>query len=73
MIEITPSGAISFIAYLYEGNMNWWEACYGIRIFEATRGGDTIMADWGLNFDDILPPGVLLNVASMLNELCSWQ
>ena len=26
------------------------------------------MADWGLNIDDILPPGVLLNVASMLNE-----
>ena len=30
--------------------------------------GDSIMTDRGFNIDDILPPGVLLNVPPMLNS-----
>ena len=68
LIGITPSGAISFISDLYGGNISDKKLVMESGFLKLLECGDTIMADRGFNIDDILPPGVLLNVPPMLNE-----
>ena len=67
LIGITPSGAISFISDLYGRNISDKKLVMELGFLKLLECGDTIMADWGFNIDDILPPGVLLNVPPMLN------
>ena len=67
-IGITPSEAISFVSDLYGRNISDKKLVMELGFLKLLECGDTIMADWGFNIDDILSPGVLLNVPPMLHE-----
>ncbi|XP_065900149.1 uncharacterized protein [Dysidea avara] len=68
LIEITPSGAISFISDLYGGSISDKKIVVKSGFLKLLEAGDSIMADKGFTLEDILPPGVELNIPPMLNE-----
>ena len=67
-IGITPSGAVCFISDLYGGNISDKKLTVDCGILKLFESGDSIMADRGFTIEDILPPGVSLNVPPRLNE-----
>ena len=68
MIGITPSGVVSFISDLYGGNISDKKLTHLSGLLDLLEPGDAIMADRGFTIDDILPPGVTLNVPPRLND-----
>ena len=64
----TPSGAVCYVSDLYGGNISDKKLVMQSGFLKLLECGNSIMADRGFNIDDILPPGVLLNVPPMLNE-----
>ena len=68
LIGITPSGAICFISDLYGGNISDKKLTKECGILKLLESGDSIMADRGFTIEDILPPGVSLNVPPRLND-----
>lgn len=68
MIGITPSGVVSFISDLYGGNISDKKLTQLSGLLDLLEPGDAIMADRGFTIDDILPPGVTLNVPPRLND-----
>ena len=68
LIDITPSGAISFISDLYGGSISDKKIVVKSGFLKLLEPGDSIMADRGFSLDDILPPGVQLNIPPMMNE-----
>ena len=68
LVGITPSGAICFVSDLYGGNISDKKLVMESGILRLFECGDSIMADRGFLIDDILPPGVKLNVPPLLNE-----
>ena len=68
LVGITPSGAVSFISDLYGGNISDKKLTVECGILKLLELGDSIMADRGFNIEDILPPGVSLNMPPKLNE-----
>ena len=68
LIGITPSGVISFILDLYSGSISYKNIVVKSGFLKLLEPGDSIMADRGFSLDDILPPGVQLNIPPMMNE-----
>ena len=68
LVGITPSGAICFISDLYGGNISDKKLTVESGILKLLEHGDSIMADRGFTIEDVLPPGVSLNVPPRLNE-----
>ena len=68
LIGITPSGAVSFISDLYGGSISDKKIVVKSGFLKLLEPGDSIMADRGFTLDDILPPGVQLNIPPMMNE-----
>ena len=68
LIGITPSGVVSFISDLYGGNISDKKLTHLSGLLDLLEPGDAIMADCGFTIDDILPPGVTLNVPPRLND-----
>ena len=68
LIGITPSGAISFISDLYGGSISDKKIVVKSGFLKLLESGDSIMADRGFTLEDILPPGVELNIPPMMNE-----
>ena len=68
LIGITPSGVISFISDLYGGNISDKKLTQLSGLLDLLEPGDAVMADRGFTIDDILPPGVTLNVPPRLND-----
>ena len=68
LVGITPSGVVCYVSNLYGGNISDKKLVMQSGFLKLLECGDSIMADRGFNIDDILPPGVLLNVPPMLNE-----
>ena len=68
LIVITPSGVVSFISDLYGGNISDKKLTHLSGLLDLLEPGDAIMADRGFTIDDILPPGVTLNVPPRLND-----
>lgn len=62
LIVITPSGVISFISDLYGGNISDKKLTQLSGLLDLLEPGDAVMADRGFIIDDILPPGVTLNI-----------
>ena len=60
LVGISPSGAVCFVSDLYGGNISDKKL--------TVECGDLIMADRGFTIEDILPPGVSLNVPPRMNE-----
>ena len=68
LIGITPSGVVSFISDLYGGNISDKKLTQLSGLLDLLESGDAIMADRGFTIDDILPPGVTLNVPPCMND-----
>lgn len=68
LIGITPSGVITFIPDLYGGNISNKKLTQLSGLLDLLEPDDAIMADWGFTIDDILPPGVTLNVPPRMND-----
>lgn len=68
LVGITPSGAVCFISDLYGGNISDKKLTVECGILKLLESGDSIMADRGFTIEDVLPPGVSLNVPPRLNE-----
>ena len=68
LIRITLSGVVRFISDLYGGNISDKKLTQLSRLLDLLESGDAIMADRGFTIDDILPPGVTLNVPPRLND-----
>jgi len=62
LVGITPSGAVCYVSNLYGGNIYDKKLVMQSGFLKLLECGNSIMADRGFNIDDILPPGVLLNV-----------
>ena len=68
LIAIIPSGAVCFVSDLFSGNISDKRLVAESGLLKLLEVGDSIMADRGFLIDDMLPPGILLNVPPMLNE-----
>ena len=68
LVGITPSGAVCFASDLYGGNISDKKLTVESGILKLFECGDSIMADRGFNIEDILPPGVCLNIPPRMNE-----
>ena len=68
LIEITPSGVVSFISDLYGGNISDKKLTLLSGLLDLLEAGDAIMADRGFTIHDILPPGVTLNAPPRMND-----
>ena len=68
LVGITPTGAVCFVSDLYGGNISDKKLVIESGLLRLLESGDSIMADRGFMIDDILPPGVQLNIPPMLNE-----
>ena len=68
LVAITPSGAVYFISDLFSGNISDKRLVAECGMLKLLEVGDSIMADRGFLIEDILPPGITLNVPPLLNE-----
>ena len=68
-IKITPGGAFSFISQLYTGLISDTEIVLRSGFLEQQfDNGDTIMAGKGFTIEDLLQPGVGLNIPPFLGS-----
>ena len=67
LVGITPGGAMSFISQLYTGHISDREVVMRSGFLDQQfSNGDSVMADKGFTIDDLLPPGVGLNIPPFL-------
>eukprot|EP00795_Rhopilema_esculentum_P003940 gene3940-biopygen2011 len=62
LIGISPSGLITIMSKLWSGKVSDKEITPKSGVLALLEDGDNLMADYGFNFKDILPPGVTLNI-----------
>ena len=69
LIAISPSGAISFISDLFEGNISDKELTSRCGLLDLLEDGDSVMADMGFNIADLLnAKSVTLNIPPKLTD-----
>ena len=69
LVGITPGGAFSFVSQLYTGNISDREIVVRSGFLEQKfNNGDSVMADKGFTINDLLPPGVGLNIPPFLRS-----
>lgn len=68
LIAITPSGAVCFVSDLFSGNISDKRLVAESGFLKLLEVGDSVMADRGFLIEDILPPGITMNVPPLLNE-----
>ena len=68
LIALIPSGAVCFLSDLFSGYISDQKLVTKSGFLKLLEVGDSIMADRGFLMNDMLPPGILLNVPPMLNE-----
>ena len=67
LVGITPGGAMSFVSQLYTGHISDREIVMPSGFLDQQfNNGDSVMADKGFTIDDLLPPGVGLNIPPFL-------
>ena len=71
LVDIAPSGRITFISELYDGSISDVEIVqrYGILEKDLKDESDSLMADKGFTVENLLKPlGVSLNIPAFLHE-----
>ena len=69
LVGITPGGALSFVSQLYTGHISDREIVLRSGFLEQKfNNGDSVMADKGFTVQDLLPPGVGLNIPPFLGS-----
>lgn len=71
LVDIAPSGKITFISELYDGSISDVEIVqrYGILEKDLKDESDSLMADKGFTVENLLKPlGVSLNIPAFLHE-----
>ena len=68
LVAIIPSGAVCFISDLFSGNISDKRLLAECGLLKLLEVGDSIMVDRGFLIEDILPPGITLNIPPLLNE-----
>ena len=66
LVGVSPNGAVTFASKLYAGSTSDKEIVRHSCIMEKMSPGDMIMADKGFLIQDLLPPGVSLNLPPFL-------
>ena len=67
LVGITSGGAFSFVSQLYTGHISDREIVMRCGFLDQQfNDGDSVMADKGFTIDDLLPPGVGLNIPPFL-------
>ena len=68
-VGITPGGALSFVSQLYTEHISDREIVLRSGFLDQTfDNGDSVMADKGVTVQDLLPPGVGLNIPPFLGS-----
>ena len=69
LVGITPGGALSFVSQLYTGHISDREIVLrSVFLEQKFNNGDSVMADKGFTVQDLLPPGVGLNIPPFLGS-----
>ena len=69
LVGITPVGEFSFISHLYTRLISHREIVLKSGFLEQQfDNGDTVMANKGFTIEDLLPPGVGLNIIPFLGS-----
>lgn len=71
LVDIAPSGRITFISELYDGSISDVEIVqrYGILEKDLKDESDSLMANKGFTLENLLKPlGVSLNIPAFLHE-----
>ncbi|KAJ8963905.1 hypothetical protein NQ314_005298 [Rhamnusium bicolor] len=63
---VAPNGTITFLSNLYVGNTSDKNIVKHCGVLTSFLAGDLILADKGFLIQDLLPPGVLLNIPPFL-------
>ena len=69
LVGITPGGVFSFVSQLYTGQISDSEIVMRSGFLDQQfNNGDSVMANKGFTIDDLLPPGVGLNIPPFLGS-----
>ena len=69
LVGVIPGGAFSFISQMYAGHISDREIVTRSGFLEQQfDNGDSVMADKGFQIQDLLPPGVALNIPPFLGS-----
>lgn len=69
LVGITPGGAFSFVSQLYTGHISDREIVLRSGFLDMLfENGDSVMADKGFTIQDLLPPGIGLNMPPFLGS-----
>ena len=67
LVGITPGGALSFVSQVYTGHISDRKIVLHSGILDQKfENGDSVMADKGFTVQDLLPPGIGLNIPPLL-------
>ncbi|KAF0755907.1 THAP-type domain-containing protein [Aphis craccivora] len=67
LVGIAPNGVVTFVSDLFPGSTSDKVITLKSGLLEQLVPGDLVMADKGFLIQDILPPGVLLNIPPFLD------
>nr|XP_015837361.1 PREDICTED: uncharacterized protein LOC107398283 isoform X1 [Tribolium castaneum] len=69
LIGVAPNGVITFVSDLYVGSTSDQKVVLNCGIIDMLKTGDMILADKGFLIQNILPPGVTLNIPPFLSNV----
>ena len=62
LVCISPNGCVTFVSKLWSGRVSDKQLTKDSGVLQYLEKGDNVMADRGFDIQDILPPGVTLNI-----------
>ncbi|XP_078665089.1 LOW QUALITY PROTEIN: uncharacterized protein LOC144907664 [Branchiostoma floridae x Branchiostoma belcheri] len=62
LVGVSPNGQVTFVSELWGGRVTDKKITLASGVFDFLEPGDNVMADRGFEIQDILPPGVDLNI-----------
>jgi len=68
LVGVAPNGVITFVSKLYPGSTSDKAIVAASGVLDQMESGDMILADKGFVMQDLLPPGVSLNVPPFLKH-----